>query len=216
MGTSHPACPSPQFLNHCLTSNQNRARTSRCQRHSTGSDVPSHTPFLSLRRETQQQEQSPALVRNRKRCPSLKPITRACIFSGKQENPTPRCNSMAAGAPKPLLNKHLYFLRSFVSPPASTSGMHFPPPSQSSIPLPQGPFSASSPSAPCPPEPGLEGGCESHISPRNSGKSAPAFNEKIFFFALLSSIAKLIKMESNKKFQQKGGVGEEQREDTTH
>lgn len=72
MGTSHPACPSPQFLNHCLTSNQNRARTSRCQRHSTGSDVPSHTPFLSLCRETQQQEQSPPLIRNHKRCPSPK------------------------------------------------------------------------------------------------------------------------------------------------
>lgn len=70
---------------------------------------------------------------------------------------------------------------------------------------------------PLSPVAGLEEGWESHISPRNSGKSTPAFNEKAFFFPpLLSSIAKLIKMESTKKFQQKGGVGEEQREDPTH
>lgn len=35
-------------------------------------------------------------------------------------------------------------------------------------------------------------------------------------FFLPASIAKLIKLESSKKFQQKGGVGEEAREDTAH
>lgn len=58
------------------------------------------------------------------------------------------------------------------------------------------------PPIPCSPKPGLEGSCKTHISPRNSGKGSP-FNEKVFFFSLPTSIAKLIKMESNKKFHRR-------------
>lgn len=55
--------------------------------------------------------------------------------------------------------------------------------------------------------------------PRNSGKGTPAFNEeRIFwvFFFLADFHSQANKMESNKKFQQKGGAGEEEREDTAH
>lgn len=74
----------------------------------------------------------------------------------------------------------------FIEQGASTNGMDFTPPScthRVSSRFPEVCF-IFIPQMSHPPEPGLEGSCESHISPRNSGKGTPAFNEeKIFFFS---------------------------------
>lgn len=117
------------------------AFTQRCVRLSHGQ---SPKPFLGVSCATP----SLSLHGNTKSCSHKEPpemsqpqtTTRACICSGKQENPSPSCNSTAAGAPQAPPQQTPQFSPKLCP---ATSGVHF----QSSIPLLQGPFSALSPSA---------------------------------------------------------------------
>lgn len=148
-----------------------------CQRHSLGSDVPPHSTFPPL----QQQHQNPALKGNHKRCPNPKAEHASSQASRKIQAQMQFHVSWSPPSPSPT-NSWIF------------CSLHIPPPSQSSIPLLQGPSSALSP------KPGLEGGCESHISLRNSRKSTPAFNEKVFW--VFFSPSALFHSQANKNGKQ--------------
>jgi len=122
MGVSHPACPSPQFLNFLLNFNKIRARMSN-HRLLTGSGMLPHM-HQAVPTQGKAVVETKHLNKNQQN-PSLK--TRACISTDRQENLIP--SPMAAGAPQATSSSR----NTFISPKSLPlqRGSHPPPPESS-------------------------------------------------------------------------------------
>lgn len=125
----------PTIPEACLAFTRRCVRLSHSQSPKPFLGVSCATPSLSLHGNTKScsHKEPPEMSQPQT-------TTRACICSGKQENPSPSCNSTAAGAPQAPPQQTPQFSPKLCP---ATSGVHF----QTSIPLLQGPFSALSPSA---------------------------------------------------------------------